>query len=199
MADVVIDISVSVDGFITGPDAGPERGLGIGGEPLHAWAFAEDETDRRVLDSAAAATGAVVMGRRTFDVVDGPDGWTDDVGYGAERDQSDAPPSFVVTHSMPEKVRLTDRFTFVTTGVADAVARAREAAGDREVVVMGGASVSREVLRLGLADEFRLHVAPILLGGGTRLFDGEGSPVPLDQVAVVPTANATHLTYRPRR
>src|SRR5215207_9045158 len=125
MADVVIDISVSVDGFVTGPDAGPGRGLGVGGEALHTWAFEGDEVDKRVLDSAAAATGAVLMGRRTFDVVDAPDGWSGDLGYGAERDQSAAPPNFVVTHAVPGAVRLSDRFTFVTTGVADAVAQAR--------------------------------------------------------------------------
>src|SRR5215207_1440997 len=194
MADVVIDISVSVDGFVTGPDAGPGRGLGVGGEPLHTWAFEGDEADKRVLESAAAATGAVLMGRRTFDVVDAPDGWSGDLGYGAERDQSAAPPNFVVTHAVPGTVRLSDRFTFVTTGVADAVAQARAAAGDKLVCIMGGAELAREALRLSLVDELRLHLAPILLGDGTRLFDRtSGSPVPLEQVAAVHTATAAHL------
>lgn len=198
MSDVVVDISVSVDGFVTGPDAGPQQGLGAGGKALHLWAFEGDDADRALLDRASDATGAVVLGRRTFDVVDGPDGWSDDMGYGAERDQSDAPPCFVVTHAVPEKVRLASRFTFVTTGVADALEQARAAAGEKDTVIMGGAEVSRQAIALGLVDEVRLHVAPVLLGAGTPLFDG-GSLVELEQVDAVRTAKATHLTYRPRR
>ena len=194
MGKVVIDISMSVDGFVTGPDAGPARGLGIGGEALHTWAFSSDEADRAVLDRAAAASGAVVMGRRTFDVVDGPDGWSDQVGYGAERDQSTAPPCYVVTSRRPEVVRLADRFTFVHTGVADAIDRAREVAADKDVVVMGGADVCQQVLALRLADELSLHLAPVLLGAGAMLF--AGVPLELEQVAAVPTSTATHLTYR---
>src|SRR4051794_31403609 len=100
MTGIVADISVSLDGFVTGPDAGPETVLGTGGEALHAWAFSDDPDDRRVLREATALSGAVVLGRRLFDVVDGPKGWNDETGYGAG--EVDKPAFVVVTSSPPE-------------------------------------------------------------------------------------------------
>jgi len=126
MTRVVGDISISLDGFVSGPNAGPANGLGDGGEALHTWAFSDDPVDREQLRSATASSGAVVLGRNLFDVVDGPQGWNDEVGYGAR--EVGRPPFFVVTSDPPVRTRLAF-WTFVTTGLRDAVAQAREAAG----------------------------------------------------------------------
>lgn len=199
MGPVVADITMSLDGYVTGPGADIEHGLGIGGEPLHAWAFEDDADDREVLDSTVAATRAVVMGRRTFDVVDSPNGWNDEIGYGGKRDQSSPPPVFVVTHEPPAEVRLAHLFTFVTEGVEAAIALADETDGEGDVVLMGGANVIDQAVRAGVVDELRIHLAPILLGGGTRLFGTTGhSPLPVEPVRTVATDHATHLTYRLR-
>lgn len=194
MTKVVADISVSLDGFVTGPDPGPEHGLGRGGEGLHTWAFSPDPIDRDVLVAATDATGAVVMGRRLFDVVDGPHGWNDDVGYGAGL--AARPPVLVVTRRPPHTVRLADRVTFVVDGVRSAVETATVMAGDRDVVVMGGAAVIRGALEAGVLDELRLHLSPVLLGGGTPLFVGGTTSRTLRQIHVRASGTATHLTYR---
>lgn len=199
MGDVVVDISMSLDGFVTASGADPEHGLGVGGEPIHGWVYASDESpaDAEVLDSAFEATGAVVMGRRLFDVIDGPHGWRGDTGYGWKQDQSKAPHNFVVTHRPPSSTRLRSGFTFVTDGLHSAVEQARAAAGDREVVVMGGASVARQAIRAGLVDEVRIHLSPVLVGSGTRLFDEhDGPPVHLERTRIIETPHATHLFYR---
>jgi dihydrofolate reductase len=195
----VVDISMSVDGYVTGPGVDAEHGLGTGGAALHDWAFSSDEGELEVTRIALERSGAVVMGRRTFDIVDGPEGWNDEVGYGAVGPQADAPPNVVVTSSVPEKVRQPAKFTFVTGGIAAAVARARELAGSKDVVIMGGAAVCRGALAAGLVDELRLHVAPILLGDGTALFDAGVPPVALQQIEAIRTPNATHLAYRVQR
>ncbi|RMI40264.1 dihydrofolate reductase family protein [Streptomyces triticirhizae] len=200
---VVVDITVSVDGYVTAPGAGPERGLGVGGEPIHTWVMEGTADDRAVLEEAYRETGAVVMGRRLFDVVDGPWGWNEEMGYGGRRDHTVQPPYFVVTHRPPERMRLTGDFTFVTEGVAAAVERAKAVAGERNVVVMGGASVCAQSVAAGVVDEIHLHLAPCLLGGGTRLFGqlpieaGAGAR-PLEIVRVVESPHATHLVYRVR-
>ncbi len=168
---VIGDITMSVDGFVTGPDAGVGAGLGRDAEGLHAWALeSDDPVDRSLLEELTAASGAVVMGRRTFDVVDAPDGWSDDRGYGA--DQAGRPPFFVVTSHPPERVRLahTHDFTFVTEGPGAALERARGAAAERDVYVMGGGTLVGSCLRLGLLDRLQLHVSPEVLGAGTPLF-----------------------------
>jgi len=205
MTRIVADISVSLDGYVTGPDPGPENGLGTGGEALHTWAFSDDEDDRRVLREATARSGAVVLGRRLFDVVDGPGGWDDATGYGAGEA---ATPAFVVVTSVPPPdVRLTGLdWTFVTTGLRDAVAAARaraEAAsspsgGPLDVVVMGGGATVGSALAAGLVDVLTLHLAPVVLGAGTPLWAG-GPPVALVRQDVTATSTATHLTYDVRR
>jgi dihydrofolate reductase len=192
MAKVVADITMSLDGFVTGPDAGPERGLGRGGEPLHAWVASDHEVDRRMLREVAEAPGAVVMGRRLFDVIDGPHGWSDEMGYGARH--ASRPPFFVVTHSAPAKVRLDLDFTFVTGGLAAAIEAAQAAAGDRDVFVMGGGDVIRQCVDTGLADELIIHLSPVVLGGGTPLLAGcHRRQLVQRDVRTSPTA--THLTY----
>ena len=192
---VVVDITMSLDGYVTAPGVDLEHGLGVGGEPLHAWVFSETPREKAILATTFERTGAVVMGRRLFDIVDGPHGWSDEMGYGARRDQSAAPPVFVLTHEVPEKVRLADRFRFVTDGPASALRQAKAAAGDKDVVVMGGGSTCYEVLQAGLADVMTIHVAPLILGGGTPLFPGDAT-VRLELLESEMTACAQHLTYR---
>jgi dihydrofolate reductase len=193
MTKVVADISVSLDGFVTGPHPDLDHGLGIGGEPLHTWAVgSDDEVDLAVRRDATGATGAVVMGRRLFDIVDGPHGWSDTMGYGAGL--AATPPFFVVTHAAPDRVRLGLRFTFVTDGLESALDQARAAAGGRDVVVMGGGDVVRQCVDGGLADELTLHLAPVVLGSGTPLWAGS-APRQLVQRSVRVSAHATHVTY----
>ncbi|SHI20099.1 dihydrofolate reductase family protein [Streptomyces sp. 3214.6] len=201
MTRIIADISVSLDGFVTGPDPGPDNGLGVGGEALHTWAFSDDPDDRRYLREGTARSGAVVLGRRLFDVVDGPQGWDDTTGYGAG--EVGKPAFVVVTNSPPKAVRLAGLdWTFVTTGLADAVAAARERAEvassavgkDLDVVLMGGGATIRSAFDAGLVDVLTVHLAPVVLGSGTPLFTG-GAPRTLVQRSVTSTSTVTHLTY----
>jgi dihydrofolate reductase len=195
MSKVIADITMSLDGFVTGPDPDLEHGLGRGGEPLHAWVESDHKVDKEVLREIAEAPGAVVMGRRLFDVVDGPHGWSDEMGYGAEH--ATTPPFFVVTHAAPQQVRLERelglRFTFVD-GLTTAVDQARTAATDRHVVIMGGGDVIGQAIEQGLVDELHMHLAPLLLGGGTPLFRA-GTRQRYRQRDVRPSINAVHLIY----
>jgi dihydrofolate reductase len=196
MSQVVVDISVSLDGYVTGPNAGIGNGLGDGGEAVHDWVFHGTDADRAVLDAAFAASGAVVQGRNLFDVIDAPDGWSDEMGYGAKPTGELNPPVFVVTHTPPAKTRLGDRFRFVGSP-AEAIAQATEVAGGKDVYVMGGGQICHAVLSEGLADVLRLHLAPVVLGGGTRLFPAEAAPsYALELIEAVSTPAAQHLTYR---
>jgi dihydrofolate reductase len=190
---VVADISVSLDGFVTGPGVSPEMGLGAGGEGLHTWALEPDAIDRAVLEESVGATGVVIMGRRLFDIVDAPDGWNDEMGYGAGL--AAEPPVLVVTRNPPDKVRLADRMTFVVDGIAGAVAKGVAMAEERDVVIMGGGETVRRAIEAGVVDELRLHISPVLLGGGTPLFDG-ATPRALRQIHVRVSGQATHATYR---
>jgi len=187
MSKVIADITTSLDGYVTGPSGDVDE--------LHAWVTDQDPVDTEILERATAETGAVVMGRRLFDIVDGPNGWTKDMGYGAQ--QAGTPPFFVVTHSAPQHVRLERelemRFTFVDDLTA-AVDQARTATTDGHVVIMGGGDVIGQAMEQGLVDELRLHLAPILLGGGTPLFRA-GTHQRYRQRDVRPSSNAVHLTY----
>ncbi|KHL00047.1 DNA-binding protein [Microbacterium mangrovi] len=202
MTRVIADISVSLDGFVTGPDAGPSNGMGTGGEALHAWALSGDPDDQRLLAEGTVRTGAVILGRRLFDVVDGPDGWSDEMGYGAR--EVGRPAFIVLTREPPAEVRLAHLdWEFVTTGLVDAVARAREraeaaealAGEERHVVLMGGGATVGSAIAAGLVDELTLHVAPVLFGHGTKLFTGGEPARTLRQRSVIATSTATHLTY----
>ncbi|MEU1013206.1 dihydrofolate reductase family protein [Streptomyces sp. NPDC005890] len=200
MTRIIADISVSLDGFVTGPDPGLDNGLGTGGEALHTWAFSDDPDDRRYLHEGTIRSGGVVLGRRLFEVVDGPYGWDDSSGYGAG--EVGKPAFVVVTSSPPKSVRLTDLdWTFVTTGLPDAVTAARERAEaasgsgmELDVVLMGGGATIRSALDAGLVDVLTLHLAPVVLGAGTPLFTS-GPPRTLVQRSVTATSTATHLTY----
>jgi dihydrofolate reductase len=194
MSKVVADITMSLDGFVTGPLADSQHGLGDVDE-LHTWVAEQDPVDTEILEQSAAETGAVVMGRRLFDIVDGPDGWTKDLGYGAQL--AATPPFFVVTHTAPQQVRLERelgmRFTFAHD-LTTAVDQARTAATGRQVVIMGGGDVIGQAIEQGLVDELHLHLAPLLLGGGTPLFRA-GTRQRYRQRDVRPSSNAVHLTY----
>ena len=187
MSKVIADITTSLDGYVTGPSGDVDE--------LHAWVTDQDPVDTEILERATAETGAVVMGRRLFDIVDGPNGWTKDMGYGAQ--QAATPPFFVVTHSAPQQVRLARelgmRFTFVDD-LTTAVDQARTAATDGHVVIMGGGDVIGQAIQQGLVDELHLHLAPMLLGGGTPLFRA-GTRQRYRQREVRPSSNAVHLTY----
>jgi dihydrofolate reductase len=201
MTRVVADISMSLDGYVTGPDPGPDNGLGDGGEALHTWAFSDDPVDRSLVAQATARSGAVVLGRRLFDIVDSPQGWSEEVGYGAR--EVGKPPFVVVTSAPPAHVRLAGLdWTFVTTGIADAieVARSRATSASKErdedldVVVMGGGAVIRSALAAGLVDTLSLHLAPVVLGSGTPLFT-QGAPRALVQREVTKSRHAVHIAY----
>jgi dihydrofolate reductase len=211
MTRVVFDVSVSVDGFLAGPDASLEQPLGAGAEVLHEWAFAarrfreqhgleggEDGPDSDVVDEHLRATGATVMGRRMFSGGEGP--WEDDPN--ADGWWGDDPPFqhpvFVLTHHPRETVVKEGgtTYVFVTDGIEAALDQARTAAGGRDVAVAGGANVIQQYLRVGLVDEFQLHVAPVLLGGGVPLFDG-GLPEPrrVVRTRVIESPGVAHLRY----
>ncbi|GAA1729206.1 dihydrofolate reductase family protein [Isoptericola hypogeus] len=193
------DISISLDGFVTGPDPGPDNGLGDGGEALHRWAFSDDPVDGEQLRAATEASGAVILGRALFDVVDGPQGWNEETGYGAR--EVGRPAFFVVTSDPPASPRL-PFWTFVTTGLRDAVAQASAAAldaaeragADRDVVLMGGGATVGSALDAGLLDVLKLHISPVVLGSGTALFSGERRHE-LVQRSVTPSTTAVHVVY----
>lgn len=192
MSKVRGDISISVDGYVTGPAPGPLAGLGTDGAGIHAWVGSAHPVDRAALEETMVDTGAVVMGRRLFDVIDGPAGWDDEVGYGA--DQVGRPPFFVVTSTPPESVRLDLDLTFVTEGIHAAIDHASRAAADKTVIVMGGAEVVRGCLDAGLLDLLTLHISPETYGAGTPLFDGVGRHS-LRQRDVTVSDVAIHVTY----
>lgn len=198
MTSVIADISMSLDGYVTGPDPDLSHGLGRGGNAIQEWVFQSHSSpqDREFLEKAGEATGAIIMGRRTFDFVDSPGGWDENVDYAYDHELPSRPPVFVVTHRAPEQTRLTGGISFVTDGIEAAVAEARRAAGDREVSVMGGAETIDRAIRAGVVDRIRIHLSPVLIGSGTRLFDLIDNQIALVQEDVIATPHATHITYR---
>ena len=213
MSKVRAHISVSLDGYVAGPNETQEEPLGVGGEQLHEWMFDLKEwlapqgvegglenASNAVMAEGNANIGAEIMGRGKFGPAKrGP--WDDDPWQGWWGD--DPPfhkPVFVLTHHPREPLRLSDTtFTFVTDGIESALAQAREAAGERDVFLGGGAASINEYLAAGLVDELELHVVPILLGGGARLFEGVGPDVKLEQVRATEAPGVTHLKYRVQR
>jgi dihydrofolate reductase len=210
MSKVRAHISISLDGYVAGPDQTQEAPLGKGGEQLHEWMFGtrawrephgleggEENANSAIIAEAQADVGAEIMGRGKFGPPErGP--WGDDPWPGWWGD--DPPfhkPVFVVTHHAREPLTLSDTtFTFVTDGIESALALAREAAGEQDVFIGGGAAIINQYLAAGLLDEIELHVVPTLLGGGERLFAGVGQGVHLEQVRAVEAPGVTHLTYR---
>ena len=193
MTKVIADITMSLDGFVAPPDSSDGAVRSV--DDLQTWVMDQDPVDTWILERATAATGAVVMGRRLFDIVDGPHGWTAEMGYGAQ--QAGRPPFFVVSHSRPERSRLVDElgltFSFAE-GVGHVVEQARAAAADEggHVVIMGGGDVIGQALELDLVDELHLHLAPMVLGGGTPLFR-HGTPRSYRQRRIRSSRHATHF------
>lgn len=212
MGLIAIDISVSVDGFVAGPNATLEEPLGEGGERLHEWIFGLDawrerhgleggerSVDNDVVEAAVARWGAVVMGRKMWSGGSGP--WEDDPRadgwWGGE--PPFRVPVFVLTHHAREpEVKASTPIEFVTAGIEVALGRALAAAGSRDVLVAGGASVAQQALATGLADELQLHVAPVLLGGGVRLFTDGVTATTLERESVIESPAVTHVRYRVR-
>lgn len=187
---IVLYFSISLDGYVSGPNPNRENPMGVGGESLHDWMFdGKRPEDEPFIARQKGDWGAVVIGRRTFDL-----------GYEHWGDTPYPAPSFVVTHRPHDPLRAkSDTFRFVTDGIASAVWQAKAVAGTKDVAVMGG-ETARQVLALGLADRIELQLTPILLHGGAKLFDGlatanlvftpRGTPV---------TTSTTHLTYDVRK
>jgi dihydrofolate reductase len=210
MSKVRAHISASLDGYVAGPNESMEEPLGEGGESLHDWAVqlrswrelqgmegGEENVNNAVVAEENANVGAEIMGRGKF----GPPGrgpWGDDPwrGWWGE-DPPFRKPVFVLTHHEREPLKLSDTtFTFVTDGIQSALERAREAAGDKDVFIGGGADVINQYLAAGLVDELELHVVPVVLGGGKRLFVGVGPEVKLEALRAIEAPGVAHLKYR---
>lgn len=200
MGKVVFNMTVSLDGFVAGPNDNPENGLGDGGDALFKWYFSGDteipisdgnmvlkvsSQSAQLLQHAFATYGAGVWGRKTFDIAH---------AWGGHPPGS---PCFIVTHHVPQEwVKPGSPFTFVTDGVESAVRQAKQAAGDKDVVICT-ANILQQCLNAGLMDELHLDVAPLLLGNGVRLFDHLGiAPIELERLRVIEAPNVTHLGFR---
>jgi dihydrofolate reductase len=210
MAKLKLDISMSLDGFVAGPNASREQPLGEGGEQLHEWAVrleswrerhgksgGERNVDDEVMRESIESTGAVLMGRRMFSGGAGP--WEDDPvsdGWWGDEPPFHAP-VFILTHHPRDTVEKAGgtSFTFVTDGIESALDQAKAAAGEKTVHIGGGADVAQQYLRAGLLDEMQIHVAPVLLGGGVRLFD-EGANAKLELTRTIESPLVTHISYR---
>ena len=210
---LTLDITTSLDGFIAAPNPSLENPLGEGGMRLHEWAFAaqswreqhgqaggEANEDSEILEEGIKVTGAVIMGRKMFSGGEGP--WEDDPN--ADGWWGDDPPfhvSVFVLTSHAREVKPMEggtTFTFVTDGIESALEQARAVAGEKNVAIAGGAHVVQQYLKAGLVDEMQIHVAPVLLGGGVRLFeDHVGAETPgLEVTGVIESPAVTHLKYR---
>jgi dihydrofolate reductase len=204
MRKLVAEITMSLDGFIAGPHARPGQGLGEGGEQLHEWVYGlkswrephgleggETGPDAEMLEQSISRSGAIIVGRTMYDHAEG---WGDRPPFGR--------PVFVLTHRGQEPLVKDGgtTFTFVTDGIESALAQAKAAAGDKDVAIGGGASVIQQYFAAGLLDELMLHIAPILLGDGKRLFDqAKAGPGEFEPVQVIGSPKVTHLRYRINR
>lgn len=190
MASVVLVISISVDGFVAASNVRSEAPMGDGGERLHGWLMdTEDPRNHEILARGIGNLGAVITGRRNYEM---SIAW-----WGANGPTGPARvPVFVLSHSKPSQMPENGVYTFVD-GIDRTLAAAKAAAGDKVVSVMGGANIAQQFLRAGLIDEIQLHVVPVLLGNGMRLFEHLGAkPVELEVIEAIPTSAATHLRYR---
>jgi dihydrofolate reductase len=202
MGKVHVDMSMSLDGFVAGPNASPHNALGDGGHRIQQWLYdveswrerqslegGQSNRDDEVYKETSSRSGAYVMGRRMFD--EGEVGWPDPPPFRA--------PVFVLTHHAREPwVRQGGTtFTFVTDGIESAVEQAKAAAGDKDVQIAGGANVVQQCVKAGLLDELQIHLAPVLLGDGIRLFERIGpEDVELEGTRVIDSPRVTHLGFR---
>jgi dihydrofolate reductase len=208
MGKVKGQISVSADGYAAGPNQGQEHPLGEGGEQLHEWVVklaawrdahgregGEVNASSEVFEAVVANTGAVLMGRNMFGPVRGP--WTEPLwnGWWGEEPPFRVP-VFVLTHHEREPLTLGETtFNFVTEGLERALELAREAAGEQDVSVAGGAATLQQCIRAGLLDELLVNQVPVMLGGGERLFEGIPPSVEIKQLRVVEAPGVAHLFY----
>jgi len=200
MGKVTFNMTMSLDGFVAGPNDNPENGLGDGGEGLFTWYFSGDtevfmsegvpplkvsKQSAEIMKEAFSVIGAGIWGRRTFDIAH---------AWGGHPPGS---PAFIVTHHVPQEwVKEGSPFIFVTDGVESAVHQAKEAAGDKDVVICTP-SILQQALKAGLVDEIHVDVAPLLIGGGVSLFDHLGTgPINLECIQVINAPNVTHLGFR---
>jgi dihydrofolate reductase len=208
MSSLKCQISVSLDGFVAGPNQSLENPIGEGGMRLHEWVFPTDSwraqqgleggernADAEVIDEVFTGVGAYIMGRKMFGGAEGPwdESWR---GWWGENPPFHTP-VFVLTHHPREPLLMEGGtvFTFVADGIESALDQARAAAGDQDVSIAGGASAARQYLAAGLLDELYLHIVPVLLGAGERLLDDVGEPK-LEPVKVVASPGVTHIKYR---
>ncbi len=213
MPDLILDISVSLDGFVAGPNPSLDDPLGVGGMQLHEWVFptkawreahghegGQDGVDSELVAELVGQASATIMGRNMFSNGDGP--WENDPK--ASGWWGDEPPFhhsvFVLTHHEREPLEMKGgtTFTFVTDGIESALEQARGAAGDGDIRLGGGADVAQQYLRAGLLDRLQLHVVPVLLGSGARLFEDNVGTLELTRSSASPTG-VMHLDYRPVR
>jgi dihydrofolate reductase len=201
MPKVIAEISMSLDGFIAGPNDRVGQGLGEGGERLHEWLTeqaswrerhglegGEAGADSEALEDTWSSTGATILGKRMFDLAEG---WGDEPPFHM--------PVFVLTHDAREPLVKAGgtTFTFVSDGVERALEDARAAAGDKDVAVAGGASTIQQFIKAGLLDELQIHLVPVLVGAGRPLFDlSSGRQIELQPTKVINSLNVTHLRYR---
>src|SRR5690625_1398640 len=199
MSKVILDISMSLDGFITGSNDDQKQPLGDGGEAIQSWLFSGDQSsyyndffklssiNREVFDESIPNTGAMIVGRRTFDIVNGWEGSHPIQGV----------PIIVVTHEVPESyIKGNTRFIFATDGIENAVKQAKDAANGKNVSI-GTASIAGQCIKAGILDEMHLHVAPILMGNGIRLFEHIGTnQIKLESQQVTDGTDVTHLKYK---
>jgi len=205
-----MNITMSLDGYVAGPNQSRETPLGEGGEELHNWVVGlrsfhemsgmeggETGVDDDVEREDFANIGATIMGRNMFGPIRGPWGEEDWRGWWGD-DPPYHHPVFVLTHHAREPLVMQGgtTFYFVTEGIESALRRAQEAAGDTDVELAGGASVVQQYLRAGLLEQFDLHIVPMLLGSGERLLDNLDSGVKLEQVRAISGSGVTHIRYR---
>jgi dihydrofolate reductase len=208
MGIVTCQISISLDGFVAGPNQSLENPIGEGGMRLHEWVFptagwrrqqgmdgGEDGPDSEVVEEGAQGIGAYIMGRNMFG--GGRGSWNQDWKGWWGDDPPYHTPVFVLSHHPREPLTMLGgtTFTFVTDGTASALEQAKAAAGDRKVSIAGGAATVRQYLAAGNLDELYLHIVPVILGAGERLLEDVGHPV-LEPVKVVASPAVTHIKYR---
>lgn len=188
MTSVIVEMTLSLDGFIAGPQVNKEHAMGIGGDRLHQWIFeGKSKGDEVALEETKQMTGAVIIGKTMFDV--GLQYWND-TPYPV--------PTFVMTHKPLEKLSMkSSSFTFLTTGIDDALIQAKAAAGKKNVLIMGGANIAQQYIKSQTFDELWVHIAPVLLGEGVRLFERIGSDhIELERISLVGTKGMTHMKFR---
>ena len=187
MSKVIYNMSMSLDGFVRAKGYTPAAPLGIGGEKVHEWFFAEDRTNQQFVERMLNSIGAVVSGRTTYD----DSGWGADGPTGPKR-----LPTFVVTHKAPAPLPENGVYTFVTGGIVEAVKAATEAAKGKDVSIMGGPRVGTQALAAGIFDEVVVSIVPVLFGDGLPMFQSLPKQVQLERTSVIDTKDAIHLVYQ---